>query len=226
MKSLKYYILFAALFFVKYESDASVSQVSKPVFNIFAHSVQLGTEEYKIFDWQKLFETRRGGSFGRSRSSGTRSRSSQQSSARSQTRTQTANPQKQPSFGGQRLDRQQATARYGAPRRTETVQSSNAAGGTMDYRMNHYGGFSSSLMTGYMLGNMAWWMTAPALLYSRPYYVENEDGTVDVYPPTFNWGRLFFILLVVFGVIYFIRFMRAVSRAQAVNEKRTYSSFG
>ncbi len=226
MKSLKYLLFLAALFFVKYESNASLSQLPIFGFNIFSQNPNLAAEEYKTFDWQKAFETRRGGSFGRSRSSGNRARSTQQSSARNQTRTQTANPQKQPSFGGQRLDRQQATARYGTPRRTETVQSNNAAGGAMDYRMNYYGGLSSSLMAGYMLGNMAWWMTVPALLYSRPYYVENDDGTVDVYPPTFNWGRLFLILLVVFGVIYFIRFMRAVSRARTTGEKHSYSSFG
>jgi len=225
MKAINLIVFTAAFFIIGFESNAAVSESPILGFKIFNNKSSITTKEYKIFNWQEQFESRRGGSFGRSRGSGTRTRSSQ-SNARNQTRTQTANPQKQPSFGGQRIDKQQATARYGAPRRTETVQSNNAAGGVMDYRMNYYGGFSSSLMTGYMLGNMAWWMTAPAFFYSRPNYVENEDGTVDVYPPTFNWGRLFFILLVVFGAIYVIRFMRAVARVQAENRPRSYTSFG
>ncbi|MBE2190095.1 MAG: hypothetical protein IAE98_11560, partial [Candidatus Kapabacteria bacterium] len=176
------------------------------------------------FDWQKSFESRRGGSFGRSRGA-TRSRSSNRSGTQARS-TPPANPKKQPSFGGQRMDRQTAQAKYGAPRRTESIRTNNAAGGQMDYRVNHYGGFSSSLMTGYMLGNMAWWMTAPAFFYSRPTYVENEDGTVDVYPPTFNFGKLFTFLIVIFAIVYFVRFMRAASRQAREREPESYSSFG
>jgi hypothetical protein len=220
---MRFIILFIATFFVNIGisfSNLDINTTSNTDYK-FKFSVPNFGIELNSFDWQKSFESRRGGSFGRSR--GTRTRSSTRSGTQT---TAPINRQKQPSFGGQRMDRQTAQAKYGAPRRTESIRTNNAAGGQMDYRVNHYGGFSSSLMTGYMLGNMAWWMTAPAFFYSRPVYVENEDGTVDVYPPSFDFGKLLTILIVVFAVVYFVRFMRAASRQVREREPQSYSSFG
>jgi len=163
-------------------------------------------------------EMRRGGSF-----RGTRPRSTQrQSTQRTQQTTRQTNPQKAPSFGGTRMTQTQARQKYGTPRRSETVAGTSQAGTPMNYNMNHYGGFSSGLMTGYMMGNMAWWMMASSMMYSRPTYVENEDGTIDVYPPTFNWGRLFFIFIIVFGIIYMIR---APKQKREGPSSDSYSSF-
>lgn len=222
---MKWFSLYIVAFFLSVNFSLSNVDlnINADVVPKFTWKIPNFAIELNSFDWRKSFESRRGGSFGRSRGV-TRSRSNTRSGT--QSRAQTANPQKQPSFGGQRMDRQTAQAKYGAPRRTETVRTSNAAGGQMDYRVNHYGGFSSSLMTGYMMGNMAWWMTAPAFFYTRPNYVENEDGTVDVYPPTFNFGKVFMILIVIFAIVYFIRFMRAASRQARKQEPQSYSSFG
>jgi hypothetical protein len=218
---MKFIIFFVVAFFINISISFSSSDFqSTSNFDIkFKFSVPNFGIDFNAFDWQKSFEARRGGSFGRSRGA-TRTRSG------TQTRTAPVNTQKQPSFGGQRMTSQTAQAKYGTPRRTESVRTNNAAGGQMDYRVNHYGGFSSSLMTGYMLGNMAWWMTASSFFYTRPNYVENEDGTVDVYPPSFNFGRLMTIAIVIFAIVYFIRFMRMASRQAREREPQTYSSFG
>ena len=93
----------------------------------------------------------------------------------------------------------------------------------MNYNIHHYGGFSNSLMTGYMMGNMAWWMMAPAMLYSRPVYVEKPDGSVDVYPPSFDWGKLFTVLIVLFIIGYVIR--NALRVRQSQNTSYSSSSF-
>ncbi|PKL85383.1 MAG: hypothetical protein CVV22_08210 [Ignavibacteriae bacterium HGW-Ignavibacteriae-1] len=219
---MKFIIFFVVTFFINISISYSSSDFqSTSNFDIkFKFSVPNFGIDLNSFDWQKSFESRRGGSFGRSR--GTRTRSS----TRSGTQTAPINRQKQPSFGGQRMTSQTAQAKYGAPRRTESMRTSNAAGGQTDYRVNHYGGFSSSLMTGYMMGNMAWWMTAPAFFYTRPNYVENEDGTVDVYPPSFSFGKLFTFLIVIYVIVYFIRFMRTASRQAREQEPQSYSSFG
>ncbi|MBX3042497.1 MAG: hypothetical protein KIT33_06700 [Candidatus Kapabacteria bacterium] len=150
---------------------------------------------------ERYISARRGGSFRGSRSRSS-SRSSSRSTARSAPKT---NPQKTPSFGGKRMSSQQAQAKYGTPRRVQPMQGQNAAGSPVNYNVHHYGGFSSSLMTGYMMGNMAWWMMMPAMMYSRPVYVEKEDGQIDVYPPSFDWGKLFMILAIIAVVVYFIR---------------------
>lgn len=167
----------------------------------------------------------RGGSFGRSRS-----RSSSNTRSRSNSRTKSSqpalknNPQKAPSFGGKRITSQQAKARYGVPRKQQTVQSRSQDGSNVTYRMNNYGGFSSGLMTGYMMGSMPWYMTSAAFFYSRPVYATNDDGTVDVYPPSFNWGRLFLILLIVGAVVLIVR-SAIRSRKQGAAREYAQSSF-
>jgi hypothetical protein len=179
----------------------------------------------------EFIQVRRGGggrrSFGGSRrSSSSRSKSRSSSTKRSKTgsRSLSSTPSKTPSFGGKRITQQQATAKYGTPRKQQTVQSKNQLGESVNYRMNSYGGFSSGLMTGYMMGNMSWWMWAPAMVYSKPYYVTNENGEVDVYPPTFSFSRLLFWLIVI-GVIVFIIRQIIKARKQG-NATQNYSSFG
>ena len=150
-----------------------------------------------VIEPDDLFARR--GSFGggsRSRSSFGRSasRSSRSSSRRS-------------SFGGTRtMTARSARAKYGTPRRVQSVKSTNAGG--RNYMLNDYGGYSSSLMRGYVMGSvtssMMWMPWYGAFWYTHPVYVNNPDGTVGVYPPTFNWTRLFFVLIVVGGIVYVV----------------------
>jgi hypothetical protein len=120
-------------------------------------------------------------------------------------------PAKKPSFGGRRISASQAKAKYGTPRKTQTVQAKNQAGNMTQYRVHSYGGFSSGLMMGYMTGNMTSMMWMGSLFYTRPAYVTNPDGMTSVYPPTFSWTR-FFIFLIVIYVIY--RIIKAIIRSR------------
>jgi hypothetical protein len=155
------------------------------------------------------FGSRRGGSsFGSRRSSPSYSRSSPRStSTRSATRSRT-------SFGGNRLSSpQQYTRSYGVPRRVESVRAPSMSGaGYSNYRVNSYGGMGDRFMTGYLLGSTPWvWSMPfhPAFYYGRPSYYHNPNGTVDVYPPTFQWGKLILTLVVIGGIAYVIyRVMR------------------
>ncbi len=168
-----------------------------------------------------LLEVRRGGSFG-GRRGGSFSRPSRSTSRQPSSNSGTA--ARKSSFGGARkMSSTQAKAKYGTPRRTETKSITGANGMPMNYNVHHYGGFSSGLMTGYLTGNMLWYMTVPAFFYSRPVYVENPDGTKDVYPPTFNWSKLFFILLIVAGIVFLFRRPKNTPRN---NEHYSNSSFG
>ncbi|HRP02205.1 MAG TPA: hypothetical protein PLE30_06100 [Candidatus Kapabacteria bacterium] len=183
------------------------------------------------FRFNEFLEARRGGggrgSFGRSRSSRGSSSRSSSSSSRSSSRSSASalprNPAKSPSFGGNRISREHASAKYGVPRKTETISSKNGLGQQMNYRVNDYGGFSSSLMMGYMMGNMSWWMMAPSLLYSRPVYVENTDGSVDVYPPTFSFTKFLLLLIAIVVVVYIIK--GYIRNKRAKNQIRDRSSF-
>lgn len=171
-----------------------------------------------VLNLEKYISARRGGGSFR----GSRSRSSSRSSSRSTSTRSTArptNPQKTPSFGGTRMSSNAAQSKYGTPRKVQPMTGTNAAGSPVNYNVNHYGGFSSSLMTGYMMGNMAWWMVMPSMLYSRPVYVEKGDGQIDVYPPTFDWGKLFIILLVIGAIVFYIR----ASRRAKKNMQSNYS---
>lgn len=151
--------------------------------------------------------SRGGGSFGGRRSSGGSSfggsKSSTSKSAATQSRS-SASPSS--SFGGRRMmSTQQARANYGTPRKVEQYSRTESGGNQVRYNMNNYGGFSSGLMTGYMMGNMSWWMHGPAFFYSRPTYVYNKDGSYDVYPPTFSFGKFLLIVLVLAAIILIIR---------------------
>ncbi len=189
-------------------------------------------------------EAKRRGSFGgrsssfkskssRSKSSFGKKRSNNKLNKNSRTATRSSVPKsKQSSFGGSRLSNKQAyTSKYGAPRKTSTYNGKNAAGTNQRYVMNHYGGYGSGLMTGYMMGSTSWMWAMPfhpAFYYSRPYYVNNSDGTIGVYPPTFSFAKLLFTLMII-GIIILI--IRAVLRARkrrlaGSGGSNNYSSFG
>lgn len=126
------------------------------------------------------------------------------------------------SIGGRRLSggSRQYTSKYGAPRKS-TTQSVTRNGVTQNYVMHSYGGYGSGLMTGYMMGATSWmWMMPfhPAFYYSRPYYVDNSDGTVGVYPPTFDWSKLFFTLIIIAIIIYIIRVIIRNRKSRAYSQ--------
>jgi hypothetical protein len=129
------------------------------------------------------------------------------------------------SFGGKRLQSSGAyTQKYGTPRKSVT-QSYTRNGVTQNYVVNSYGGYGSGLMTGYMMGHTSWmWMMPfhPAFYYSRPYYADNPDGTVSVYPPTFSWSKLFFTIII-FGVIVYIIVAIIRSRGRGGNSQSSFS---
>lgn len=109
-------------------------------------------------------------------------------------------------WGGRRLgSAQEYTKSYGIPRRV--VRSNEMQGLPQNYIVNQYGGASDRFMMGYIMGSTNWmWYTPfhPAFYYSRPHYVEREDGMVEVYPPVFSWGKLFFTILIIGGVLFII----------------------
>lgn len=182
-------------------------------------------------------EARRGGgrSFGGSRNK-SRSYSKPKSNSKPKSsfgnkRSTTAAKKQTPSqkaassFGGKRLNSsKEYTSKYGAPRKTTTIPARTAGGPS--YVTYGYGGYGSSLMTGYMMGATSWmWMMPfhPAFYYSRPYYVDNPDGTVGVYPPTFSLSKLIFTLIIVAVVIFVIV---AIVRNRKRGRKGPSGSFG
>lgn len=175
----------------------------------------------------RSFGGSRGRSFSRpSRSSSPSTKQRSTTSRRSST-PKTASGRAASSFGGTRLNSSKAyTQKYGTPRQTTTRTVTGANGRPTNYVMYGYGGYGSSLMTGYMLGATSWMWSMPfhpAFYYSRPYYVDNPDGTVGVYPPTFSWSKLFFSLLIAAVIIYIIY---AIFRKRKVLSDTTHSSFG
>jgi len=201
---------------------------------------------------------RRGGSFGgrrsysapRSapRSSGRRSfggsrPSSQPRSTRPPQRTYGSRPSTRPdrmpatttrqpnAFGGTRLNSaKEYTSRYGTPRRTET-RSFSTTGTGRNYTVHRYGGMGDGFMMGYMMGAIPWYYHMPfhpAFYYSRPYTVANADGTVAVYPGTFQWGTLFFIVLLVAGggYILYVWLRQRRRKVQWTGADMSKSSFG
>jgi len=127
--------------------------------------------------------------------------------SRSSLRKMTPSQRAARSFGGKRLgNAKQYTSKYGVPRKSFT-KSFNRNGISRNYVFHSYGGYGSGLMTGYLMGRTSWlWFTPfhPAFYYTRPYYVDNPDGTVGVYPPTFSFSKLIFTILVFAVIIYII----------------------
>jgi hypothetical protein len=208
-------MLIYSLFLLITASTESYSSVLNDFENALINKLSSSTNS-NFFNLTKYISSRRGGSFGGFR--GMRSRPRTRSATRATTRN--TNPQKTPSFGGKRMSPQAAQAKYGTPRRVQSMPGTNAAGAPVNYNVHHYGGFSSSLMSGYMMGNMVWWMVVPSMLYSRPIYVEKGDGKIDVYPPTFDWGKLFTFVLIIGAIAFFL----SSSRRAKNNTKSNYSS--
>lgn len=183
-----------------------------------------------LFVMPDIAEAHRGGrSFGGSRRSFSRKSTPKTSKSRSTRQAQSRLPaNKRTSFGGSRMtSAKQYTSKYGTPRKTQTITGKNAAGQSQRYVMHSYGGYGSSLMTGYMMGTTSWmWMMPfhPAFYYSRPYYVNNPDGTMGVYPPTFSWSKLIFTIIIVAAIAWIIyRIVR--SKKQKGSRSYSQSSF-
>lgn len=172
---------------------------------------------------------RGGGSFGRSRPAPTYRTQPRTTTPRSMPRTTTTRPQvtkPRTSFGGTRLSSPTSyTQRYGTPRRTQTVTRQNAQGQPQNYVVHQYGGMGDRFMTGYMMGSIPWMWSMPfhpAFYYSRPQEYQRPDGSVEVYPPTFSWGKFFFTMLVIAGIIYVLyAILRSKKRAQMSNMSRS-----
>lgn len=186
-----------------------------------------------VFLAPDIAEARRGGgrSFGGSRRSFTPKRNAprQQNKKLQRNRTQSQNrtSAKPSSFGGKRLNSaNDYTSKYGTPRKSSTVSKPGANGKNTNYVVHSYGGYGSGLMTGYMMGAIPFmWYTPfhPAFYYSRPYEVEKEDGSVEVYPPTFSFGKLFFMLIMIGVIIFVVR--RIIQLRRGTNLKTApYSS--
>jgi hypothetical protein len=212
-------VLFLSIFLILSLENTSANVVLNNLSDISSNISNLGS-------WQEKLDLRRGGrgfggsrrSFGGSRS---KSRSTPKRSASRAKSTPKASP-KRPSFGGNRMSSKQAKQKYGVPTKTQPVTKASATGQQTNYVMHHYGGYSSGLMTGYMMGHtsMLWMMPFhPAFYYSRPNYVENADGTVSVYPPTFSFSKLLMTLIVIGIVVYFIRnYFRKKNQSNSDNQ--------
>lgn len=209
----------------------SIIMLTFPFESISSINFQNNIPTFKesSFDWNENFQLRRSRGFGGSRRSfgGSRRSSTPKSRPSRSARTAPRTSPKAPSFGGSRISSQQAKQRYGVPTKTSTVNSKSATGQNTQYVMHHYGGYSTGLMTGYMMGTTSWmWMMPfhPAFYYSRPNYVENPDGTVSVYPPTFSFGKMLMTILIIGVIIYFVRnFFRRNSNS---NNSTNQGSFG
>jgi len=123
------------------------------------------------------------------------------------------------------------TSRYGTPRQVQPQAVRNAQGGTSNYVVNRYGGMGDGFMMGYMMGMIPWYHSMPfhpAYYHSAPHTVTNSDGTTGIYPGTFQWGTLFFTLLIVGGIGFIIYvWLRNRKRRQALGDPNmSQSSFG
>ena len=166
-----------------------------------------------LFVAPDILEARRGSrggsrSFGGSRSKSTRTTQKSKTPSKQSTSAAQRSTGPKPSFGGTRLNSgKNYTQKYGTPRKAETRTYKNAQGQNQRYVMHSYGGYGSGLMTGYMMGATPFlWSTPfhPAFYYSKPYYANNPDGTIGVYPPTFSWSKVFFTVIIVGIIVYII----------------------
>ncbi len=174
----------------------------------------------------EIAEARRGG-FGGFRGSRGFSRSTQ-SMKSTKPSTFKAAPRSRTSFGGTRMSSTQAKAKYGTPRRVQQTVGKNGQGAQQRYNINHYGGYSSGLMTGYMVGHTSLlWLTPfhPAFYYTRPQYVENPDGSIDVYPPTISAIKIIMGIILLMMLIWFIRtlFQKRKSISEEEPPKSSFS---
>lgn len=187
----------------------------------------------RSFGGSKSFGSSRSSSksFGGSRSSNSYNTSRPSSSTPSRSTSSYEAPSKMPrsSFGGgtRMSSNYEARAKYGTPRKVDNYAFRDNQGISRNYQINDYGGYSSALMRGYMMGQVSSWMFyAPwhgAFWYSRPVYVENPDGSVAVYPPTFSTGKLIFTIIIVGGIIFIVYVIIRARRRR--NSYESQSSF-
>jgi len=185
--------------------------------------------------------SRGGGSFGGSRGGGStfRGAPAPSYSPRPYAPSQPAAPRSSGSFGGSRsgfgapsgaLSGAAGTGAamnyrksYGIPRQSSPV---SVPGSSSPYMVHRYGGFSDGLMMGYLMGHtsMMWSMPFhPAFYYSRPTIVQNSDGTVEAYPPTFSFLKLFLTLAIIGVVVWLV--MRYIRRRREGSGDMSQSSF-
>lgn len=175
-----------------------------------------------------------GRSFGGSRGGSSRSYSRPSSPSYSRPSSpstsfgRSSSPTPRSSFGGKRLNSgSDYTRSYGIPRQSSRMSLPNGTGANQNYVVHNYGGRSDGFMMGYMMGQIPFmWHTPfhPAYYYSRPSYVTNPDGTVEVYPPTFSYSTLIFTVLIGGLIVYVIvRIFR--SRNRLSNTDYSNSSF-
>jgi hypothetical protein len=85
--------------------------------------------------------------------------------------------------------------------------------------VNHYGDFASGLMMGYLMGHTSWlWYLPfhPAFYYTQPVRVENPDGTISYYPPSFDYSKFFLTLIFLASIGFIIyRIIKKRRRAHA-----------
>jgi hypothetical protein len=226
MKNIKTFLIIALLVaFISSENAFSVELINGPNMDFIQKLInQIQPNNENLIKARRGGGGRRGGSFGGSRRSRSTSKSSKSTKSRSSTAKKT-DPKKTPSFGGKRMTQTEARKTYGTPRKTETMTGKNAAGERVSYNVNSYGGYGSGLMTGYMMGAtpFMWSMPFhPAFYYSRPTYVTNPNGTIDVYPPRFSFGKLLITLIIITAIIFIIRRIIKARRASGGSQ----SSFG
>ena len=151
----------------------------KNIYNFIAVSALVFV--LMIFIAPDIAEARRGGrSFGgrrsssRSYKSSSTKRTSTAKSRKATAKSSRVSSKKSPSFGGKRMSRTEARKKYGTPRKTVRKTGTNQYGGYQNYRYHTYGGYGSSLMTGYMMGSvtsyMMWMPWSGYYWYSRPSY--------------------------------------------------------
>ncbi len=205
---------------------------NKTIYNIAAAAFLMLI--LSLFIAPDIAEARRGRSFGGSRRSRSYSRPRNRSFSRQSPAARSrANIQRQkttPSFGGKRITRAEAQKKYGVPRRTSSYTGKNEYGQSQKYILNHYsGGYTGTLMQNYMAHRipyyMMWMPWTGAFWYTRPQYVPMPDGTIQVYPPTFNYSKVLFAVVLTFVLIFYLYRKIKGPRRMASNDTST-SSFG
>ncbi len=131
------------------------------------------------------------------------------------------------SFGGARPQSAIAGTNYrnsyGIPRQSSPM---TVPGASSPYMVHSYGGYGDGLMTGYLMGrtSMMWSMPLhPAFYYSRPVYITNPNGGMEVYPPTFSFFRLFMGLFIMGGIVFLVVWL--VRRRSGAGYSGSQSSF-
>lgn len=108
-----------------------------------------------------------------------------------------------PKFCGIKMTKQDALDYYGKPRKTEliTAKSGNS------YIVNTFSNYASKLLIDYIEDNTSFFWSMPfsfAFYYSKPNYVKNSDGSIELYPPIFSYSKLLFIFFALIAAGYIL----------------------